>query len=109
MSDAWHQRTPLGPSAVRTELDGLGQRPRPCPAVRAYPLDDELVVYDPRQHQGYVLNRTAALIWACCDGSRTVEEVANVVARRHALTDREALTDVEACLQDLHRAGLLAL
>jgi len=82
-------------------------RPTPDPAVAAYPVDDELVLYDPRQGQGFVLNPTAARIWSLCDGSRTVAAVAAELAAAYALGDEQALSDVCACLEDLRRAGLL--
>ncbi|MBV9169302.1 MAG: HPr-rel-A system PqqD family peptide chaperone [Chloroflexi bacterium] len=82
-------------------------RPAADPAVAAYPVDDELVLYDPRRGQGFVLNRTAARIWSLCDGSRTVRAVAAELASAYALEDEQALSDVSACLNELSRACLL--
>jgi hypothetical protein len=39
-------------------------------------VDDELVVYDRELDQAHTLNRTAALVWRNCDGTRTVAEIA---------------------------------
>jgi hypothetical protein len=75
--------------------------------VAAYPVDDELVLYDPYPAQAFVLNPTAARIWTLCDGSRTTMEVAQAMAAAYALADDEALTDVCECLEHLRRDGLL--
>ena len=41
--------------------------------------DEELLVYDLVRHRAHCLNRAAALVWAKCDGVRTVEEIAEGV------------------------------
>jgi pyrroloquinoline quinone biosynthesis protein D len=102
------------------ETDGLSyqrmRRRRQQPAtdqptrradVAAYPVDEELVVYDSREGQGFVLNGTAARIWTLCDGSRTSAGVAEAMATTYALEYEEALTDVCECLEQLRDAGLL--
>jgi hypothetical protein len=39
-------------------------------------LDDETLVYDLERDEAHCLNQTAALVWKCCDGRTTVEEIA---------------------------------
>lgn len=39
-------------------------------------LPDEVLVYDLDRHQAHCLNRTAALVWRCCDGRSTPAEIA---------------------------------
>jgi hypothetical protein len=85
-----------------------GRAPAPQREVSAYPLDDELVVYDTRLSQAYVLNSTAARIWSLFDGSRSVESVAGEIAADYALGFDQALADVRELVDDLQRAGLLA-
>jgi PqqD family protein of HPr-rel-A system len=82
-------------------------RPAPAPEVTAYPVDDELVLYDARNGQGYVLNPTAARIWSLCDGSLTSSAVAEAMSEAYALPYDEALSDVRECLDYLWRAGLI--
>jgi PqqD family protein of HPr-rel-A system len=83
------------------------RRPTPHPEVAAYSVDDELVVYDDRQGQGFVLNSTAARIWALCDASRTTEEITQAIAAEYGLDYADALADVSECLEHLQRARLL--
>jgi hypothetical protein len=44
-------------------------------------LGDEVVVYDLGSSRSHCLNRTAALVWRACDGSRTVRAVAARIER----------------------------
>src|SRR5947208_973003 len=39
-------------------------------------LPDETLVYDNRFKRAHCLNRTAALVWRRCDGTRTVQDLA---------------------------------
>jgi hypothetical protein len=81
---------------------------RQHPDVTTHPLDDELVLYDARNGQAFVLNSTAARIWALCDGSRTTNTVARAIATDYGITNRRALTDVRELAAELCRADLLA-
>jgi PqqD family protein of HPr-rel-A system len=83
-------------------------RPTVLAEVSAYPVDDELVVYDGRRGQGFVLNATAARIWSLCDASRTTEQITLTIATEYGLEYADALADVCECLEHLQRAGLLA-
>ena len=85
------------------------QWPVPSDDVSAFPLDDDLVLYDARQGIGYVLNSTAARIWELCDGSRTVAAVAREIAAAYELPYQQALADVDEFVADLRRAGLLIM
>jgi pyrroloquinoline quinone biosynthesis protein D len=83
---------------------------RPCTRVEvsAAPLDDELVLYDPNTLEAFVLNPTAARIWALCDGSRTVAAIAKDLSKLYGLGRQQALEDVCEFIDDMRRAGLLA-
>ena len=39
-------------------------------------LTDEVLVYDLDSDQAHCLNRTAALVWRCCDGNTSATEIA---------------------------------
>lgn len=77
------------------------------PQVSAFPLDDELVLFDPGSGQSYVLNATAARIWEWCDGSRTLALLARALATSYALDEEQALADVGELIEGFRRAGLL--
>jgi len=84
------------------------QYPRRCADVDAQPLDDELVLYNPRDGGAHTLNGTGMLIWQACDGAHTAEEIAHDLASRYGIGTQRALAEVRAFLRDLEHAGLLA-
>jgi pyrroloquinoline quinone biosynthesis protein D len=76
--------------------------------VAALPLDDDLVLYAQGGERAFVLNPTAAQVWSLCDGTRTVESIAEEIAAGRAVEYERALDDVRAFIAHLRRAGLLA-
>lgn len=84
-------------------------KPKPAPEVTTFPLDDELVLYDPRSAWAYVLNATAARIWSFWDGSRSIASVARAIATTYALPYQQALADVRDLIAELCSAGLLVI
>lgn len=84
------------------------QYPRRCAGVEAQPLDDELVLYNPRDGGAHTLNGTGLLIWEACDGAHSAEDIAHVLAARYGIGTHRALAEVRVFLLDLERAGLLA-
>jgi len=81
--------------------------PRHAAGVEAEPLDDELVLYEPRQAQGFLLNSTAAYIWQQCDGQRDPASIASTLMQAYSIGQRQALADVDACLAMLLQSNLL--
>ncbi|MDH3754864.1 MAG: PqqD family protein [Acidimicrobiia bacterium] len=67
------------------------------PDVIAAPIDDGAVVYDPRAGRIHRLNSTGWLLWQCCDGHATVDDlVEDLVGVFDGPTD-----DVGASVRDL--------
>ena len=69
-------------------------------------LQDETLVYDLKRHKARCLNRTAALVWRCCDGQTSVAEVAALLEEQLAIPTDEAV--VWMALDRLSRADLLS-
>ncbi|HXX24322.1 MAG TPA: PqqD family protein [Terriglobia bacterium] len=68
-------------------------------------LPGEVVLYDKTNNKVHCLNKTAAAIWESCDGTRTVDDLAQLVeAKLGAPTNREV---VLLALQELEKAGLM--
>jgi PqqD family protein of HPr-rel-A system len=89
-------------------MNELMTRPAPHSEVSAYPLDDDLVVYDGRNGQAFVLNQTAARIWGLVDGSRTLDAMANELVASYGIEYERALADVQEFLKSVEERGLLA-
>ena len=82
-------------------------RPLAHPDVSAYPLDDEVVIYAPTDGQAFVLNPTAARIWALCDGTRTDVVMAREIAEAYGQDEEQVLADVRELIDGLSAAGLV--
>lgn len=70
-------------------------------------LDDELILYKEPDGEVFVLNSTGSQIWLLCDGSHTVDDIAEQIARLHGIEIQRAHTDVWMLVRDLQSAGLI--
>jgi Coenzyme PQQ synthesis protein D (PqqD) len=68
-------------------------------------LVDETLVYDLARNKAHCLNRTAALVWRCCDGRTSPAEIARQVGAQLNIAANEGL--VGLALNQLERARLL--
>ncbi len=68
--------------------------------------DDGIVVYQDERERVHHLNQTAAVILQWCDGTRSVEEIAGLVADLFAL-DHPPVDDTRACVERLRTEGLV--
>lgn len=79
---------------VRTDLDVVD-------------LDGESVVYDPRTREVHYLNHSAALVFALCDGTTTMKEMADAIADVYEAPLDEVEKQVRSTVRRLRRGGLL--
>jgi hypothetical protein len=68
-------------------------------------LPEETLVYEKRSHRAHCLNRTAALVWRHCDGSKSEGDLAAIVGDELKVPAAEDL--VHLTLEHLAKAGLL--
>ena len=66
---------------------------------------DELVVFDQDGKEAHRLNRTAALVWRNADGTRSVDQLSELVGQELAIPSDPDL--VRLALQDLEGANLI--
>lgn len=75
-------------------------RPRPAPGVEPVMLDDEIVAFDATTMMLHHLNVPASMLWSVCDGTRTLGEIAHVIAERSgqspAMVETQILELVDA-------------
>lgn len=69
-------------------------------------IEDEVLLYDVERHRAHSLNRTAAFVWRRANGRRSPREIARLLAAECGSADAGNIVD--AALDDLARAGLLA-
>lgn len=83
-------------------------KPRGRSGVASAEVDGEVVLYDEGTGRIHLLNASAALIWACCDGSVTLDELAGELGQATAADPHQVRADVMALVGRLGRLGLLA-
>ncbi|MGH3815477.1 MAG: lasso peptide biosynthesis PqqD family chaperone [Pseudonocardiaceae bacterium] len=69
--------------------------------------DDGLVLLDERAGRYWQLNPTGALVLRLLLDGTSPQEVAQILADRHAVSTAQAAADVAALLARLHTAGLV--
>jgi Coenzyme PQQ synthesis protein D (PqqD) len=45
-------------------------------------LDGEVLIYDLNKNKAFCLNKTSALVWQSCDGSRTIADISDAVGKQ---------------------------
>jgi Coenzyme PQQ synthesis protein D (PqqD) len=80
--------------------------PRVAAGLEVNEAEDGLVVYVEATETVHHLNKTAAVIFALCDGTRNGQAVADEVARLFSL-DGSAFSETLACLAELEEKQLI--
>jgi hypothetical protein len=68
-------------------------------------MPDEVLVYDLRNNEAHCLNRPAAVVWANCDGKKTVAQVSHALERELKTPVSHAM--VWMAIDSLEEHGLL--
>ncbi len=68
-------------------------------------VPDEVLVYDTDTNKAHCLNKTAAMIWQSCDGTRSVSEIASYVGSKTGETVTDDL--VWLAIDQLNESDLL--
>ncbi|MFQ6028230.1 MAG: PqqD family protein [Dehalococcoidia bacterium] len=82
-------------------------RPRKTSDIVEYEIDGEVTLFDPQRDQVHILNQVAAIIWRLCDGSRTVDELAEDVSILFDADLDLVQGDVGHLLEELEQAHLV--
>ena len=90
-------------------LDTLGSRKFVrLRGVEEAPLSGELMLFEPETGRFFVLNRTMASVWRCCDGTHSVEQMIEGLKSDFEGVDVEAArVDVGRALEQLVSFGLV--
>jgi Coenzyme PQQ synthesis protein D (PqqD) len=73
----------------------------------AVELDDNVALYDDVGQLLIMLNSSAALIWECCDGAMTVDDMVRQLTVTHAADSAEIAGDVRRTVAKLAELGLV--
>lgn len=84
--------------------------PRRRPRVVARPLEDECLLYDEERGRIHVLNAVAADVWEMCDGTQSIEAMAEAVRAGYAVPgNADVVADIRSVVTALARLDLLDL
>src|SRR5262245_16659449 len=81
--------------------------PKQAEAAYTVELDGEAVVLDEARNRLHHLNPTATLVWACFDGTGTIDEIAADLASEFGSGHDDVDVDVLQLAHDLGAEGLL--
>jgi hypothetical protein len=70
-------------------------------------IGDEISVYDPKTEQVTVLNGTASDIWRLMDGTLTLTEITNLIAKAYGVESGDVANDVARTISSLMDAGII--
>lgn len=72
-------------------------------------VEGETILYDQATHDVIYLDSSASIIWALCDGHRSVRDISHAIARAYP-ESRDAIPgDVQRTVAELARQGALTL
>jgi hypothetical protein len=85
----------------------LRRLPRRRHDVRLHDKELRSYLVAPDQQVAHELNPTARAVWELCDGTTTVDELADAICRVFQVPREQALADVQVVVQQLGDAGLV--
>lgn len=83
-------------------------RPRHHPQTASRIYSGEAVIITPAENMVRMLNPTGSRIWELADGTRTVAEIAAVLAAEYAIDPAQAEAAARRLLDELTEKGLVA-
>jgi hypothetical protein len=81
--------------------------PTPVDGFQIETLEGEIVLLHPTRNIIIHGNQTGALIWQLCDGTRTMDEIVEILSTAYPEARTEIQVDVPAIIQTLMSRGAL--
>ncbi len=89
------------------DAPATGQKPRARLQFSVERLGNESVVLNADNGVAHHLNETASLVWHACDGSHTIDDVAEELVTRFDIDLETARRDVATVVTQLRELGLI--
>ena len=86
---------------------GMKERPKTRIDLINETVEDEVVIYDPKNHNVHHMNPMAGIIWELCDGNHTPKEIAEEVISVLETDPVQVERDVTKTIEEFQRKGLL--
>ncbi|HEY9078014.1 MAG TPA: PqqD family protein [Anaerolineaceae bacterium] len=82
-------------------------KPMRKPEFRLELVDEDILLYDPAGEKILNFNQTATLIWQLCDGTRTVEDMIDLLQKAYPEAADMINDDVQSTLQEFEVNGCI--
>jgi len=83
------------------------RRPTGIENIKFLELDGEAIIYSLNNPTGYYLNKTATLIWKCCDGQHSLEDIERKIVEFFEIESHPIQDDIAEILLRFDEAKLL--
>lgn len=70
-------------------------------------IDEEIVIYDPHNHNIHHLNPMATIVWELCDVSQSPQEITRELTDTLKADPAQVEKDVSETLDQFHKKGLI--
>ena len=77
--------------------------------VAARMLGDEMVIMSSKDSTLFTLNPVATVIWNAADGSKTLQQISELVCEEFAVSPEMALADARELVTDLAKHGIVLI
>ncbi len=95
---------------VETETDPPGVKLNiPTRKPRYFSIPPISWVVHPKKFRIIYLDEMGSAVWSLCDGTRTIEQIVDALAREHGLTFHESRVAVTQYIKSLIQRGALAV
>jgi len=93
----------------QTDEFSVPERPRKRPGLIREELEgmDEVIFVDDASGSNFAMNQMAAVILELCDGSRTPQAIADIIAESLSADPAQVAADTEAILTEFSAYGLI--
>ena len=81
--------------------DSLDFVPKPAADIEAEVVEGEVLLYHPQQTRAIYLNPTAAVVWALCDGTRSVRDIIELVEECYPRSGQRVADDILVTISQL--------
>lgn len=83
--------------------------PRQDPATPTRTLGEQAIVITPHDSVLHTLNATGTFIWELCDGTRSLDEIAQACAKEFDVSEEMARKEAADFVQHAANSGLIEL
>ena len=84
-------------------------KPLRNPEYRLEKMDNELLLFNPQNLLVLYLNESASIVWQLCDGQRTNQQIAELIADAYPEATASILEDVQETIKLFTDKGAVTL